>query len=634
MSIGTLPSHTEYSMDKISAAIAALLVAAGIAGMGCSQSGLGLLDGKADAGRGGAGGAIQTGGAVGAAGITGGSTGGIGGAGTCATAGTGGTACATGSTTVLQGVFLPASNMTSARGSHTATLLPSGKVLIAGGYYTISIGDIGKAGTHASAELYDAVTGTFTATGGMATARFWHTATLLGSGKVLIAGGTTDGSTSLGSCEMYDPVASTFAATSSMTAAREAHTATLLPNGKVLVAGGVGDNGYLASAELYDPASGAFMATGSMTTARNDHTATLLPSGKVLVAGGGNGPNGLASAELYDPARGTFTATGSMAAARYGHTATLLPSGKVLIAGEGDASGIANAELYDPASGTFIATGSMAAAKYGHTATLLPSGKVLIAGGYHLTNIGGFSETETRASAELFDPAAGTFAGIGSMTAPRYDHTATLLSNEKVLIAGGDNDDAEGLTSAELYDPCGCPVGASIPDAGVAKDAGRADTLPICQPIVCPAIACLGGTHPNPDPCGCSLCAPTPDAAAGKDVGLVDGPPTACPMLASLNPTDAAQVGYSARRKLLQCSYAGGTTEDCISSDATGCPGPFLVQGDLIGCSNLCTVSEYGLSYGGVGPSAAAPSVDLPVGCRLGLQTPAGVAFYCCPCGT
>jgi hypothetical protein len=177
-------------------------------------------------------------------------------------------------------------------------------------------------------------------------------------------------------------------------------------------------------------------------------------------------------------------------------------------------------------------------------------------------------------------------------------------------------------------DPCLCPL-CVFPDAGVAKDAGRADTPPICPPIACPAIACVGGTHANPDPCGCPLCGLAPDGGVAKDAT----PPTGCPMLASLNPTDAAQVGYSAGREFLECSYAGGTTEDCISSNATGCPGTVAVEGGLIGCSNLCAASEYGLSYGGVGPSAAPPSIDLPVGCKLGLQTPGGPAFYCCPCG-
>src|SRR5947207_2587048 len=124
----------------------------------------------------------------------------------------------------------------------------------------------------------------------------------------------------------------TFDNTSSLNTARYFHTATLLPNGKVLVAGGY-NNSYLTSAELYDPASGSWSATGSLTTARYAHTATLLPNGKVLVAGGYNNSGYLTSAELYDPASGSWSATGSLNTARYFHTAALLPNGKVLVAG-------------------------------------------------------------------------------------------------------------------------------------------------------------------------------------------------------------------------------------------------------------------------------------------------------------
>ena len=156
----------------------------------------------------------------------------------------------------------------------------------------------------------------------------------------------------------------TWTATGSLATARDDHTATLLPNGKVLVAGGYDGSGTLASAELYDPASGTWTATGSLATARYRHTATLLPNGKVLVAGGSDNSGALASAELYDPASGTWTATGSLATARDCHTATLLPNGKVLVAGGFDGSGsLASAELYDPASGTWTATGSLATAR-------------------------------------------------------------------------------------------------------------------------------------------------------------------------------------------------------------------------------------------------------------------------------
>ena len=176
-------------------------------------------------------------------------------------------------------------------------------------------------------------------------------------------------------------------------------------------------------------------------------------------------------------------------------------------------------------------------------------------------------------------------------------------------------------------DPCGCPI-CVPPDAGVARDAGRADA-PICPPIACPAIACVGGMHPNPDPCDCPLCGPA-DAGVAKDAA----PPTACPTLESLNSTDAPQIGYSAKRMLLDCT-GSGVTETCVADDATACPGSGPVVGDSAVCRNLCAANEYGLSYGAVGPLGPPASIPLPAGaCRLGLPTPGGIAFYCCPCGT
>ncbi len=175
-------------------------------------------------------------------------------------------------------------------------------------------------------------------------------------------------------------------------------------------------------------------------------------------------------------------------------------------------------------------------------------------------------------------------------------------------------------------DPCGCPICAT--DGGTATDGGKKDAASICPPINCPMLDCVGGTHPNPDPCGCPLCGPTPDAGVAKDAG----PPTACPMLASLNSTDATQVNYSAARALVQCTDTGGTSSVCVSNDITTCPGSALGAG--VSCRDLCAANQYGLAYGGVGPLAAPPSIEPPAGCGPGMYTPGGVAFYCCPCGT
>jgi N-acetylneuraminic acid mutarotase/CII-binding regulator of phage lambda lysogenization HflD len=327
-----------------------------------------------------------------------------------------------------------AGTLATARQIHTATLLPSGKVLVAGGYSNGSY--------PASAELYNPATNTWAATGALATGRVYHTATLLPSGKVLVAGGGGSNGGRLNSAELYDPATATWAAAGALVLPRESHTATLLPSGNVLVAGG--DFGFPATAELYDPATNAWAATGVVATATalQFHTATLLPSGNVLVAGGGD-LSPVASAELYDPATNAWAAAGALATTRNSHTATLLPSGKVLVAGGNNGSYLASAELYDPATNAWAAAGALATARAGHTATLLPGGKVLVAGGYNGSYL---------ASAELYDPATNTWAATGALAVSRYGHTATLLSSGKVLVNGGLGNSG-ALVNAELYDP-------------------------------------------------------------------------------------------------------------------------------------------------------------------------------------
>ena len=353
-------------------------------------------------------------------------------------------------------------------GSDTATLLADGRVLIVHPCKT-------------AVELYDPASGTFGPTGPMVATRAGGTATLLQDGRVLITGGDSCGEGDhagiWASAELYDPTTGTFSLTGSMSRPRLSHAANLLPDGRVLITGGTTGPSPLASqpvvlttyrtvatnaevlksAELYDPATGIFSPTGSMSTPRVNHTATLLQDGRVLVVGAGDeGYDSVRSAELYDPATGRFSPTGSMKSRRWLHTATLLQDGRVLIVGGRSPkdSTYASVEVYDPSSGTFTPTGSMHSGRKSHTATLLPDGLVLVAGGEEQKDV--LIPGQTLSSVEVYDPGTGKFTPAGSMGDRRDGHTATLLNDGRVLIAGGSFIGDTGgvvLTSAVLYEP-------------------------------------------------------------------------------------------------------------------------------------------------------------------------------------
>jgi hypothetical protein len=346
------------------------------------------------------------------------------------------------------GKFTGAGVMTTSRYSHTATLLNSGKVLIAGGR-----GGDGQATT--SAELYDPPMRTFTPTGSMTAARTDHTATLLPDGKVLITGGYGN-SSALNTAELYDPSMGTFNPTGNMTTARVDHTATLLADGRVLI-GGYGD------AELYDSIAGTFTKVADTPKLVGGKTATLLTDGTVLVAAPGFGFP--AAGYRYDPSKSTFNNIGDyLVTAFFAHASTLLLNGKVLVSGGGDADidvgdVLYQAELYDAASNTFDYTANMSECRWRHTSTLLPDGTVLIAGGddldhYLISTYCINLADATPGRAELYDPGAGMFSVTSTMTAPRELHSATLLNDGTVLITGGTNIGVAGsLATAEIYEP-------------------------------------------------------------------------------------------------------------------------------------------------------------------------------------
>jgi hypothetical protein len=364
-----------------------------------------------------------------------------------------------------------AGSMLQGRVDFTATLLLDGRVLVTGG----DLGSDAVPRALATAELYDPATGTWTATGSMLQGRYRHTATLLPDGRVLVAGGNVNSSQQLrarcclATAELYDPATGTWTATGNLIAPRVDHIASVLPDGTVLVAGGDSyPNTGLdeTPAEVYDPATGTWSATGGTFEPNHDQRAVLLPSGRVFVTGGSGlgGPT-----QLYDPISRSWSVTACCVVEPEGNgqpngSATVLSDDTVLVAGgtgvDQNATGprrsiaLDVAVLYDPLTATSTATGSLNALREGHvSATLLPNGMVLVVGGSG-------RDFAVLASAELYDPGTGTWVETASPTGPRQGHRAILLLDGTVLIMGGtgSEDPTTGalgslLASAELYDP-------------------------------------------------------------------------------------------------------------------------------------------------------------------------------------
>ena len=397
-----------------------------------------------------------------------------------------------------------AGRMQFARQTHRATLLNDGRVLITGGKGVNKAID--------AVELYNPVTKAWSRAGSLNFPKYGHTATLLPDGNVLVAGGG-EGFVRQVHGEIFYPESSTWRSlTSIMDIGRGGHTATLLKNETILFVGGtqdsnqssiydISDEGWIRgsqtekirdnqtatlmndgrvlitggglsilSAEVYDPVAQTWSSAGDMNISRREHTATILNNGNVLVVGGQHGGEITSLVEIFDPKidrwdsynlEGQWTDASVMNMPRKNHTSTLLPDGSVLIVGgitrtdDVDTSG--PTQLLDQAERYFVGgikkwtlAGEMLNTRTGHTASLLSDGIVLIAGGGSVAEENGEKELKHLKSTETYDYRANTWIKSQSMNISRWEHTATVLPSGDVLVVGGENSDGK-LSSTELF---------------------------------------------------------------------------------------------------------------------------------------------------------------------------------------
>jgi len=371
---------------------------------------------------------------------------------------------------------------------HTATLLGDGTVLIAGGTTNDA-----ASGVLARCEICDPVAQAFTlVTAGLATARSWQHALLLENGLVFLEGGLGAAGLGLASVELYDPSAKTFSAAPSMTTERFGDTATLMGDGTVLIAGGELNQGTLtipalrpqarfspmgggsstgtSSSTVYTPlypAPSGFLPTGTMAYARSTPLLARLPNGTYLVAGGVTAnAQGQTPAEIFNLGTGSFTTLTGMTAGRDPLVSTPLGDGRVLfisgqVANGGNAFYPSTSETFDPRTLTFTATAQqMAESRTQPALALLHDGTVLVAGGEDMV-LAMYSGTHPFLStAEIFYPGTGAFAQTpGSMTFYRGTAAAVTLYDGTVLVLGGELSRVDGKPvtaanlTADIYNP-------------------------------------------------------------------------------------------------------------------------------------------------------------------------------------
>ncbi len=395
--------------------------------------------------------------------------------------------------------------MSHVRSSHAAVTLSDGKILVASGYpyYT-------------SCELFDPSTHIWSETGSLVSGfpTGEHSLTKLADGTVLLAGGWGGTKGMTGRCEIYDPISGNWSLTGSLKTPRAAHRTVLLPNNKVLVIGG--HNAYqagvdgscysIASCELYDPLSHQWSDAPSLPTPVSYFAACLLPSGEVFIGGGGKRnvnqmpeiyykstfifdyrtprsinsishinstssvqtalsdggvlfTGGLSSCgsqvstntcSIYHLGSNTILSSNPLLDSLSEHTCTLLPSGDILtVGGQNNLQISRHSELYNQSKNNWTFTGDLSEERCQHTATLLFDGRVFVFGGIRQYS----PSLELARDCEIFDQKTNSWHSGTSISIPRFAHTATLLPNGSILIAGGLDSNSHFLSSCEIYNP-------------------------------------------------------------------------------------------------------------------------------------------------------------------------------------
>src|SRR6266403_3748925 len=399
--------------------------------------------------------------------------------------------------TVLSGTWQSTGNLAVARSGASAALLKNGGVLITGG-------DPGN-GPVASADLFNSDGSVSPLAAPMNNPRSNHISATLQDGQVLVAGGAVSGGGATNSAEIFDPVSGTWTSIAGgMVEARSGAAAALLQDGRVLIAGGENSGAASATLEIFDPVAGTFSAAGVMSSPRTKHAMTVLADGRVIIIGGSNGAAPVASTDILNPVSGSVAAGPSLATPRSGHSATTLLDGRVLVAsgnnivtnpdGSTTTVALASAEIFDPTAGTFTTSASaLAAARTGHLAFLLPhNNNVLIAGGT--------SNGISISSAELFTPWQGTFSATGSLSTARSNGVGSPMQQDGLLLVAGGKDAAtppNALSSTEVYgfatvktDAADYPPGTTVNITGSGWHPGETVTLSFLEsPLI--------DTHPN-----------------------------------------------------------------------------------------------------------------------------------------